>query len=353
MITSAQTKKYRTGFVVGKFAPLHKGHQKVIETALANCEFVFVLSYTSEKFQKCDAETREQWLKFIYAAEIESGKLNVHVVNPRLDLTMPKDDDNPILHREYCKRKCMEHFDYEINAVFGSEEYIRPLAEALGDKTEWFLVDLNRHEYPISGTQLRKMSKKDKISFDQYVHPFVAGTFISRVLFLGGESTGKSTLARACADNLNGAFVHEYGRELWEQTNGHLQFAHMEQIAARQHQLEVATSKWQGYIDFVFCDTSALTTWWYSKEMFGLASPKLTSQAFNGVKDSYDYVFLCDTDIPFDQDGTRKDAEFRNRGNTFYINTLTMLKIPFTIVKGSVEERIKQVEKVLYGDKKT
>ena len=40
---------------------------------------------------------------------------------------------------------------------------------------------------------------------------------VRRLALLGGESTGKTTLARALAEYLHTAWVPEYGRQRWEE----------------------------------------------------------------------------------------------------------------------------------------
>ena len=39
-------KPYCDGLVVGKFAPLHVGHEALINAALAQCETVYIISNT-------------------------------------------------------------------------------------------------------------------------------------------------------------------------------------------------------------------------------------------------------------------------------------------------------------------
>ena len=54
--------RYTVGLVVGKFAPLHKGHELVIKTALAQCESVLVLVYSNPDFSWMPAKTRAKWV---------------------------------------------------------------------------------------------------------------------------------------------------------------------------------------------------------------------------------------------------------------------------------------------------
>lgn len=50
--------RFGTGLVVGKFCPLHRGHQHVIATAVAACERVVVVSYTKPEYPRCGPAVR-------------------------------------------------------------------------------------------------------------------------------------------------------------------------------------------------------------------------------------------------------------------------------------------------------
>ncbi len=51
----------------------------------------------------------------------------------------------------------------------------------------------------------------------EYLEPCVRAYYVKRVVLVGAESTGKSTLARILAEHFQTRFVAEYGREHWEQ----------------------------------------------------------------------------------------------------------------------------------------
>ena len=59
---AAVSKPFRCGLVVGKFCPLHRGHETVIERALSTCDEVLIINYTQPEFEHCDRATRERWL---------------------------------------------------------------------------------------------------------------------------------------------------------------------------------------------------------------------------------------------------------------------------------------------------
>ena len=56
-------KPFVTGLVVGKFAPLHCGHERLINTALAQCEELFIISYSVPEMPDCEPEKRLTWLQ--------------------------------------------------------------------------------------------------------------------------------------------------------------------------------------------------------------------------------------------------------------------------------------------------
>ena len=133
----------------------------------------------------------------------------------------------------------------------------------------------------------------------------------------------------------------EYGRDLWEQKDGHLDYDDMLHIAQTQVTREDAAAPQS--VQFLFCDTSPLTTLFYSHEMFGRADPELEQLAAR----SYQLHVLCAPDFPFMQDGTRRDASFRDRQHAWYVEQLAIRKVPWTTVHGSLAERIFQVSQLL------
>ena len=52
----------KRGFTIGKFAPFHKGHQYLIETALKEMDEFYVIVYDTPQFD-IDIETKIKWIK--------------------------------------------------------------------------------------------------------------------------------------------------------------------------------------------------------------------------------------------------------------------------------------------------
>ena len=55
-------KQYARGLVVGKFCPLHLGHEFLIETAQTACDELVILSYAKPGWRGYERGVREAWL---------------------------------------------------------------------------------------------------------------------------------------------------------------------------------------------------------------------------------------------------------------------------------------------------
>jgi HTH-type transcriptional regulator, transcriptional repressor of NAD biosynthesis genes len=60
--------RFQHALIVGKFAPPHRGHQHLIEAALAQAQQVTVLCYTVPDFVSMPSEHRARWLRELYPA---------------------------------------------------------------------------------------------------------------------------------------------------------------------------------------------------------------------------------------------------------------------------------------------
>lgn len=346
-------KRFRVSLVVGKFSPLHLGHEQVIRRAIDESDEVLLLSYSKPEFPRCDAQTRERWLKIRFPTARVLVVSDAWLVrHPEIALrwpTVPENDAPAEFHRAFCADLCSIALDLHVNAVYSSEDYGEGFSEFLTDyyrkqnrgheRVVSVVVDRERVQHAISGTALRS----DPALLQKWTAPEVYASFIRRICFLGGESSGKSTLAEALARKYETHFVPEYGRELWEKKSGALVYSDLVEIArvqiAREEDL---TRTARGLL---FCDTSPLTTLYYSVDLFGKADPELASMA----QRRYDLVVLCAPDFPFFQDGTRRDTAFREAQHAWYLEQLEARAIPFHIVHGGVLERVDAVTELVSG----
>jgi len=341
-------RRFKHGLVVGKFCPLHKGHELLIERALAACERLTVISYTKPEFEGCGRVVREGWLRSMFpqceVLVLDDEALREACLRQGLAVrTLPHNDEADDVHREFVGWICLELLSHPADAVFTSEDYGDGFAAFLSRYFEARLpapsavthvcVDQARREVPVSGTAIRAAPHL----YRDYMSPAVTAAFVQRVAVLGGESSGKTSLARALAAKLSTEWVAEYGRERWERQQGRLAFGDMLEIArtqlARELDASLRARQW------LICDTSPLTTLFYSLRMFGAADPALHALATT----PYSHVVLCAPDFPFVQDGTRQTSAFRDEQHQWYLQTLEERGIGFQLVSGNLESRIEQV----------
>lgn len=90
---------------------------------------------------------------------------------------------------------------------------------------------------------------------------------------------------------------------------------------------------------YLVCDTSLLTTLFYTLHQFGHAPRELHRLA----ERDYALIVLCDADFDFVQDGTRQGEDFRRLQQAWYERELARRKLPFIRVRGPVSERITQI----------
>jgi HTH-type transcriptional regulator, transcriptional repressor of NAD biosynthesis genes len=350
-------KPFQRGLVVGKFSPLHRGHELVIRHAFELCREVVLISYSNPELPGCEAARRQRWLAQLFPQAhrlvVKDDWLRQRFPDRNGSVTVPPNDAEDLVHRRFVGFLCAQGLGLTVDTVFTSEDYGDGFARELTNyfrehnssapEVRHIQVDLRRTEVPVSGSQIRADVEANR----HWLSPVVYASFVRRVCILGGESCGKSTLAEALAIHFGTVHVSEYGRELWEAKNGSLTYEDMLHIA--QTQVAAEEQACLGAKRFLFCDTSPLTTLFYSQHLFQSAEAKLEQLA----QRRYDLVVLCAADFAFVQDGTRQDANFRGRQNAWYINELDRRRVPFLQVTGGLSERIAQVRERLKGPKST
>ena len=142
------------GFTIGKFAPLHKGHEMLIEKGLnENDEFYILINDTD--VSNISLETRASWIKSLYpSAHIILGK------NPPKQYGM--DEQSIKIQTDYLK----DIFKgIPVNRFYSSEEYGKYVARDLN--VENIKVE---KMIPISATNIRKDLKSNKKYMEDIVY---------------------------------------------------------------------------------------------------------------------------------------------------------------------------------------
>ncbi|KXK07830.1 MAG: Trifunctional NAD biosynthesis/regulator protein NadR [Microgenomates bacterium OLB22] len=311
-------KKYKTGLVVGKFYPPHKGHHYLIDSALEKADQVTV-AVCYRKEETIPWKLRAKWIKEIH---------------PKAKVILVKDiavDASSADWAEYTKK----FLGYVPDAVFTSEDYGTTWAQCLG--CDHVLVDRDRTKIPISGTKVRQ----NPLAALEFLEPCVRAYFVKRICIVGAESTGTTTLTQDLAKHYHTTWVPEYGRTYYEgkmfgentaqwSTQEFIHIAHMQTMM--EDQLARTSNK------ILICDTDSFATSIWHERYVG-HSARSVDELSSGRH--YDHYILTDTDIPFVQDGTRDGEHIRQQMHEQFIARLSELGKPFTIVSGSREARLK------------
>lgn len=318
------------GLTLGKFAPLHRGHQYMIETAIKETDQVIVVIYDAPEVTDVPLNVRANWIKTLYP-EVEV----IEGWNSPSDM-----GDTPEIKAIQEKYILGVLKGREVTHFYSSEFYGDHMSKAL--KAVNREVDRNRQLFPVSGTAVRENIRMNR----EHISDVVYKDLITNVVFMGAPSTGKTTLAEKIAEEFKTVWMPEYGREYWEknQVNRRLTPEQLLEIAeGHLSREEEALKEANGYL---FTDTNAITTYMFSLYYHGTAHPKLAELAAL-ARHRYDLVFLCDTDIPYDDTWDRSGDVNRMYFQKEIIEDLNNRNIPYVLLSGDVNERTKKVKEVL------
>ena len=168
-----------------------------------------------------------------------------------------------------------------------------------------------------------------------------------RVVFVGAESTGKSTLAEFLANQYGTVAVPEIGRFIWEEKGGKLGPDDYVEIALKHRAAEDAAMA--GAHRWLFVDTNALTTLLLGIQFRQVGDPPPAEllRCADDCKARYAHTFVCADDIPYEEQDVRENEAWRGRIQQLVLQDLEARGIAYTIVRGTVEERARQVRQVL------
>jgi HTH-type transcriptional repressor of NAD biosynthesis genes len=310
------------GIVIGKFYPPHKGHEYLINYALARVDSLTVLVCDSLQYT-ISAQRRQQWLQKIHP--------RAHVIIiPDIN-----DDDNS----EAWAKHTLEFLGYTPDYVFSSENYGKSYAHFM--KTQHTMVDQKRIHVPISATRVRNNVLQEW----PYLHEVVRKDLAIRIVVLGAESTGTTALAKDLGERFKAPWVPEYGR-LYSESFSHTkhtwtddEFIH---IAHTQQVLENQVAVSSGGI--LFCDTNASTTVAWQERYMSHTTKEVLNIA---DKDIVDLYIVTGDEIPFVQDGTRDGEHIRHKMHQHFLEVLQNQVIPFIVVTGSEKDRCTKATKAI------
>ncbi|MFE0091540.1 AAA family ATPase [Streptomyces sp. NPDC058991] len=333
-------KRYRHGLVLGKFYPPHAGHHHLVRTARDRCDRLTVL-VCAASVESIPLDARMAWMSEVHP--------DVRVVGAIDDI--PVDITDPAVwdaHMAVFRAAVPGRVD----AVFTSEAYGDELARRFS--ADSICVDPGRTVFPVSGTAVRK----DPVACWDFLEPPVRAALARRVVVLGAESTGTTTLAEALAAHYRArggvwsrtAAVPEYGREFSERKLAALRAERpgvtwsdvrfegddFPLIARRQTELENAAARIGSPV--LICDTDAFATTVWHERYLGGRHAEVARIAATGQGDLW---LLTDHEgVPFEDDGLRDGEHLRPWMTARFAEELSRTGRRFVTVTGPHQQRL-------------
>lgn len=314
------------------------GHDLVIQRALAQSERLTILVVTNITDWPSGAERTACVREAYPQAEV-------------LEVTDLCTDDSDMRSSFLWAEYALDVLDGRIiDAVFSSEAYGDFWAANIellqNSSCRSIVVDPLRTLVPVSGTKIRS----DPYTYWQYIHPKMRHFYLTRVLVVGAESTGKTTLVQNLSNAFGTRYVPEYGRYYVEAKGGLEQTDHRIIFAEILNRTpKIAKEAEEKANKVVFWDTDLYTTYlWY-----GLWQPERKNDELHQAIEYASAVPLFDLVLVSSHEGTDwVDDGMRDQKDTrawfteqFYGNENYFTR-PF-LLEGSWEERFSAAEQLV------
>lgn len=342
--------------VLGKFYPPHAGHHHLVRVAAAASRRTTV-AVLGASVESIPLARRVRWLAEEHADEpgvVIVGEVDDHPIDFHDDRIW---DLHIGIVGAVLARRAIAAGDpagAPVDAVFASEDYGAELARRLGAR--YVAVDPARAAVPVSGTAVRA----DPAGNWGRLAPATRAGLAARVVVLGAESTGTTTLSVALADHFRarrGVFtrtglVPEYGRRHTELKLAAARamdpaadldslvwtVGDFEDVALRQAADEDAAARAGGPVLVCDNDPWAATVW--CERYLGSCPPSV--HAAVGDRRPALYLLTDHVGVPFEQDGWR-DGEHRRAWMTSrFAELLDRRGVRWETVTGGPAQRLDQ-----------
>jgi nicotinamide riboside kinase len=138
----------------------------------------------------------------------------------------------------------------------------------------------------------------------------------------------------------------EHGRDYWESNQVDRRLSPEQLVELAEEHLERENELLIEADRHLFTDTNALTTYIFALYYHNSAHPELAELA-REAQSRYDLVFVCDTDIPYDDTWDRSGDTNRAVFQKMVLADLAWRKIPYYMLSGTLEKRMGTVNQVL------
>jgi len=312
----------KQGLVIGKFFPLHKGHEELIRYAATQCDELIVL-LGIKKSESIPGHLRLKWLWETFRNE------------PSIHIEFTDDDlpDSAVSSRDVSKvwaEYLSERFP-GVRLIVSSEEYGEFLAEYMGIEHKYF--DIERKIIPVSGTIIRESPHR----YWEYLAASAKEYYVKKICIFGAESTGKSILTEKLAKYYNTVYVPEVARDLIDDSGCDVTFSMIEKIGPAH--AEEILNKFLKANRFVFVDTDIEITRLFSEHYFQEV-PQFPP--WIEAANKFDLYIFPDIDVPYVEDPQRDSGHMREIFREKLLSILDKKNADYVIIDGEWDERFRK-----------
>lgn len=293
--------RYKVGMFGGSFDPLHVGHIHDIIRAAAMCEELYVVISWCEGRESTSKELRYRWLlnSFRHLPNV--------IIRMVEDTAVSKEVYNTDYYWEKGAADIKALVGKPIDIVFCGSDYLGTDRFESLYCPESVVHYFDRREVPISSTDIRGWA----LDHWDYIPAVCRSHYARKVLVVGGESTGKSTLVQNLALAYNTTYVSEVGRDTCAYAGG-------EELMIAEDLYENFLRQKLNVMDqaarcdrILFVDTDALTTLFYCGFLLGPDADEMAicQKLAAGINATcqWDLILFLEPDVEFVQDGTRNE----------------------------------------------
>lgn len=168
---------------------------------------------------------------------------------------------------------------------------------------------------------------------------------MKKIIILGPESTGKSTLCAQLAEHYKTCWCPEFAREYLKETGGKYTYAELLNIAHGQLELEdTLLINAKNGLYFIDTDLYVMKVW--CEVAFERCHTWILKQI---ASRQYDLYLLCHVDLPWVQDELREypDMKFRKKLFHMYRDILINQKAKWAEISGTDTQRLQMAISVI------
>jgi len=313
----------KVGLSIGKFMPLHKGHELMLDFGVAMLDKMNIVVSGNEN-DGIPLTVRYDWVRTKYK---DNPNVKVHYHMDESPEPVNVDENGTVLDpefQEYWKNEFARMVPHATHFV-SSDMYGKTMADLLGIK--WLPVDPKREMVNISATLIRN----DPVTHFGMISDVAKPYFTRKIAIVGPESSGKSTMIEQLADHFGSETVNEYGRTLSEVNGNDMsKDDFLDIMNGQQALIDIAVKK--ATSPFVFIDTEAYTTYLFSKIYLGEYMDEILEFSHNQEIDHY---IVLSPNVDWVDDGTRVLGDQQKREQFFeeIINILQKQDKSFDVVE--------------------